>query len=85
MVRPTVQIVREYVPPGTAGLVLYGKWVIDVVRINPSLWMLYYVREGDGVWCEEEKCNVPTLTKSSSSLHIMTYAVSLLAYVAVVY
>jgi hypothetical protein len=29
MVRPTVQIVREYVPPGTAGLVLYGKWVID--------------------------------------------------------
>jgi hypothetical protein len=30
MVRPTVQIVREYVPPGTAGLVLYGKWVIDV-------------------------------------------------------
>jgi hypothetical protein len=30
MVRPTVQIVWEYVPPGTAGLVLYGKWVIDV-------------------------------------------------------
>jgi hypothetical protein len=32
MVRPTVQIVREYVPPGTAGLVLYGKWVIDAPK-----------------------------------------------------
>jgi hypothetical protein len=29
MVRPTVQMVREYVPRGTAGLVLYRKWVID--------------------------------------------------------
>jgi hypothetical protein len=26
-------MVRKYVPPGTAGLVLYGKWVIDVVAL----------------------------------------------------
>jgi hypothetical protein len=43
MVRPTVQIVREYVPPGTAGLVLYGKWVIDVsytqAMIRPDITM----------------------------------------------
>jgi hypothetical protein len=33
MVRPTVQIVREYVPRGTAGLVLYCKWDIDANAI----------------------------------------------------